>query len=55
MAAHKGYAISFMMDVLSGVLTGSSFSTDIAGPYVPDRRSGCGHFVVAIRIHAIPL
>ena len=25
MAGHKGYVISFMMDVLAGVLTGSSF------------------------------
>jgi LDH2 family malate/lactate/ureidoglycolate dehydrogenase len=53
MAGHKGYAISFMMDVLSGVLTGSSFSTGIAGPYVPDRRSGCGHLAIAIHIDAL--
>ncbi|MBM6402152.1 Ldh family oxidoreductase [Phycicoccus sonneratiae] len=53
MAAHKGYAISFMMDILSGVLTGSSYATDIAGPYVPDRRSGCGHLVIAIRVDAV--
>jgi LDH2 family malate/lactate/ureidoglycolate dehydrogenase/quinol monooxygenase YgiN len=43
MAGHKGYGISFMMDVLSGVLTGSSYATDVVGPYVPDQRSGCGH------------
>lgn len=53
MAGHKGYAVSFMMDILSGVLTGSSFATDVAGPYVPDRRSGCGHLVIAIRVDAI--
>jgi len=53
MAGHKGYAISFMMDVLSGVLTGSSFATDVAGPYVPDQRSGCGHLVIAIRVDAL--
>jgi LDH2 family malate/lactate/ureidoglycolate dehydrogenase len=53
MAGHKGYAISFMMDVLSGVLTGSSFGTDVVGPYVPDKRSGCGHLVIAINIDAI--
>ena len=53
MAGHKGYAISFMMDVLSGVLTGSSYSTGVVGPYVPDRRSGCGHLVIAIAIEAI--
>ena len=44
MAGHKGYAITFMMDVLAGVLTGSSFGTGVAGPYDPERRSGCGHF-----------
>ncbi len=53
MAGHKGYAISFMMDVLSGVLTGSSYATGVTGPFVPDRRSGCGHLVVAIDIKAI--
>jgi LDH2 family malate/lactate/ureidoglycolate dehydrogenase len=53
MAGHKGYGISFMMDVLSGVLTGSSYARDVAGPYVPDRRSGCGHLVLALRIDTI--
>lgn len=47
---HKGYAISFMMDVLSGVLTGSGFATDVAGPYQPDGRSRAGHLVIAIDI-----
>lgn len=53
MAGHKGYAIAFMMDVLSGVLTGSSYGTGVAGPYVPDARSGCGHLVLAIRVDAL--
>jgi len=53
MAGHKGYGISFLMDVLSGVLTGSGIATDVAGPYVPDRPSRCGHLVVAIRIDAL--
>jgi LDH2 family malate/lactate/ureidoglycolate dehydrogenase len=53
MAGHKGYAISFMMDVLSGVLTGSSFGNDVVGPYVADQRSGCGHLVIGIDIAAI--
>ncbi len=53
MAGHKGYAVSFMMDVLSGVLTGSAFGTDVVGPYVADKRSGCGHLVLAIKIAAI--
>ena len=42
-----------MMDVLSGVLTGSSFGSDVVGPYVPDQRSGCAHLVIAIDIAAI--
>jgi LDH2 family malate/lactate/ureidoglycolate dehydrogenase len=50
MGGHKGYGISFMMDVLSGVLTGSGYATDVVGPYVPDQRSGCGHLVVALHI-----
>lgn len=53
MAGHKGYAISFMMDVISGVLTGSSFGSDVVGPYDPNQRSGCGHLVIAIEVAAI--
>jgi LDH2 family malate/lactate/ureidoglycolate dehydrogenase len=50
MAGHKGYAISVMMDMLSGVLTGSAFGTRVNGPYVPDRVSGAGHFMFALDI-----
>jgi LDH2 family malate/lactate/ureidoglycolate dehydrogenase len=50
MAGHKGYAISVMMDVLSGVLTGSAFGTAVNGPYVPDKVSGAGHFMIALDI-----
>jgi LDH2 family malate/lactate/ureidoglycolate dehydrogenase len=53
MGGHKGYAISFMMDVLSGVLTGSSFATGVSGPQQAERRSGCGHMVVAIDVAAV--
>lgn len=53
MAGHKGYGIAFMMDVLSGVLTGSAYGTGVTGPYVPDERSGCGHLVMALRVDAI--
>jgi LDH2 family malate/lactate/ureidoglycolate dehydrogenase len=53
MGAHKGYAISFMMDVLSGVLTGSSFATGVSGPQQAERRSGCGHLVLAIDVAAV--
>jgi LDH2 family malate/lactate/ureidoglycolate dehydrogenase len=48
MAGHKGYAISFLMDVLSGALTGSSVGTGVHGPYEPDTRSGAGHLFLAL-------
>jgi LDH2 family malate/lactate/ureidoglycolate dehydrogenase len=53
MGGHKGYAISFMMDVLSGVLTGSSFATGVSGPQQAERRSGCGHLVLALEVAAV--
>lgn len=52
LAEHKGYAIAMMMDVLSGVLTGSSFGSAVNGPYQFDRRSGCGHLMIALNIEA---
>jgi LDH2 family malate/lactate/ureidoglycolate dehydrogenase len=48
MAGHKGYAIAFLMDVLSGALTGSSVGTAVHGPYEPDVRSGAGHLFLAL-------
>jgi len=52
MAGHKGYAISLMMDVLSGVLTGSGFGSAVNGPYQFDQRSGCGHLFIALDVAA---
>jgi LDH2 family malate/lactate/ureidoglycolate dehydrogenase len=52
MAGHKGYAISLMMDVLSGVLTGSAFGAAVSGPYQTERRSGCGHLFIALDVAA---
>jgi LDH2 family malate/lactate/ureidoglycolate dehydrogenase len=48
MAGHKGYAITFLMDVLSGALTGSGVGTDVHGPYEPEARSRAGHLFLAI-------
>jgi len=50
MAGHKGYAISFMMDVLSGVLTGSASGKEVNGPYREAERSGCGHMFIALDV-----
>jgi LDH2 family malate/lactate/ureidoglycolate dehydrogenase len=52
MAGHKGYAIAMMVDVLSGVLTGSAFGSRVNGPYQFDRRSGCGQLMIALDISA---
>jgi LDH2 family malate/lactate/ureidoglycolate dehydrogenase len=52
MAEHKGYAISLMMDVLAGVLSGSGAMTEIGGPYQAEKRSRSGHFVMALDIAA---
>jgi LDH2 family malate/lactate/ureidoglycolate dehydrogenase len=53
MAQHKGYAIALMMDMLSGVLTGSGYGSAVAGPYQVERRSHAGHLMIALNIEAM--
>jgi LDH2 family malate/lactate/ureidoglycolate dehydrogenase len=53
MAHHKGYAIAALMDMLSGVLTGSAFGSGVRGPYQTEHRSGAGQFMLAIDIAAL--
>ena len=50
MAEHKGYAIAAMVDVLSGVLTGSGFLSAVHSPYKTAEKSNCGHLMVALDI-----
>ena len=52
MAGHKGYAIALVVDMLSGVLSGSSFLSGVNGPYKTDLKSGAGHFLTAFHIEA---
>jgi LDH2 family malate/lactate/ureidoglycolate dehydrogenase len=52
MAGHKGYAVSVLMDVVAGVLSGSAFGGAVVGPYRADARSGVGHLAIAIDIAA---
>ena len=52
MAGPKGYAIAMMVDVLSGVLTGSGFLSQVHSPYRTAEKSNCGHFMIAINIEA---
>lgn len=51
MGGHKGYGLSFVVDVLSGVLTGANF-----GPFVGETEgpqpANVGHFFGAMRIDA---
>lgn len=50
MAGPKGYVMSFMFDVLAGVLTGSAFGSAVVGPYRPEGRSGVGHLLVCLDV-----
>ena len=52
MAEHKGYAIAAMVDVLSGVLTGSGFLSSVHSPYKTAEKSNCGHLMIALSIEA---
>jgi LDH2 family malate/lactate/ureidoglycolate dehydrogenase len=52
MGGHKGYVISTMMEVLSGILSGSKFAPDVIGPYMPEGASGVGHLAVVLNIEA---
>ncbi len=53
MAGHKGYAIAMMVDVLSGVLTGGGFLSQVHSPYKTAEKSNCGHFMIAVDIGAL--
>ena len=52
MAEHKGYAIAAMVDVLSGVLTGSGFLSTVHSPYKTAEKSNCGHLMIAMNVAA---
>jgi LDH2 family malate/lactate/ureidoglycolate dehydrogenase len=52
MAEHKGYAIAAMVDMLSGVLTGSGFLSAVHSPYKTAEKSNCGHLMIAMNITA---
>jgi LDH2 family malate/lactate/ureidoglycolate dehydrogenase len=53
MAEHKGYAIAAMVDMMSGVLTGSGFLSAVHSPYKTAEKSNCGHLMIAINIEAM--
>lgn len=49
MGGPKGSALAIMMDVFSGVLSGSAFAGHVTNPYDPSKPSDVGHFMVAIK------
>lgn len=49
MGGPKGSALSIMMDLFAGVLSGSAFAGDVINPYDPSRPADVGHFLVAIK------
>ena len=50
MAGHKGFGLSAMMDILSGMLSGGAHGAVVNGPYIADKPSGACHFLFAIDI-----
>ncbi len=51
-AGYKGYGLSAAIDILAGVLTGSSFLSGVLNARVSPEPTGVGHFVAAIQIEA---
>ncbi|KAL2856347.1 Malate/L-lactate dehydrogenase [Aspergillus pseudodeflectus] len=49
MGGPKGSALAIMMDVFSGVLSGSAFAGNVTGPYDPSKPADVGHFLMAIK------
>lgn len=49
MGGPKGSGLAIMMDVFSGVLSGSAYAGHVVGPYDPSRPADVGHFLVAIK------
>jgi LDH2 family malate/lactate/ureidoglycolate dehydrogenase len=45
----KGSGLAVMMDVFSGVLSGSAFAGHVTGPYDTSEPADVGHFLVAIK------
>ncbi|KIW99114.1 uncharacterized protein Z519_00777 [Cladophialophora bantiana CBS 173.52] len=49
MGGPKGSGLSIMMDVFSGVLSGSAFAGHVTNPYDPSKPADTGHFLIAIK------
>ncbi|OHE91353.1 malate/L-lactate dehydrogenase [Colletotrichum orchidophilum] len=49
MGGPKGSALAIMMDVFSGVFSGSAFAGHVTNPYDPSKPADVGHFLIAIK------
>lgn len=49
MGGPKGSALAVMIDVFSGVLSGSAFAGGVTNPYDPSKPADVGHFLIAIK------
>ena len=49
MGGPKGSALAIMMDVFSGVLSGSAYAGGVTGPYDFSRPANVGHFLLVIK------
>ncbi|KIV88027.1 hypothetical protein PV10_09202 [Exophiala mesophila] len=49
MGGPKGSALAIMMDVFSGVLSGSAFAGHVTNPYDPSKPADVGHMLMAIK------
>jgi ureidoglycolate dehydrogenase (NAD+) len=49
-AAHKGYGLAFILEILAGVLTGAGFGSQLHSLYDVNQFAGIGQFLMAINI-----
>lgn len=49
-AAHKGYGLAFILEILAGVLTGAGFGRQLHSLYDVGQFAGIGQFLMAINI-----
>lgn len=52
-AEHKGFGLSLMMDILSGVLSGANFGKNVSGLANYEKVTGNGNAVIAINIEKL--
>jgi LDH2 family malate/lactate/ureidoglycolate dehydrogenase len=49
---YKGYGLSMMVDIFSGVLSGAAFGTHVGRPQTTQEAANVGHYFAAMKINA---